>query len=48
MLMQLLHLPLQHIPRINGEIPSIDEATLDHQRLLDRYYTISLIEDVNV
>ena len=27
---------LQHVPRINGEIPSIDEATLDHQRLLDR------------
>lgn len=29
---------LQHVPRINGEIPSIDEATSDHQRLLDRYY----------
>lgn len=29
---------LQHVPRINGEIPSVDEATLDHQRLLDRYY----------
>lgn len=30
---------LQHVPRINGEIPSIDEVTSDHQRLLDRYYT---------
>lgn len=30
-------LSLQHIPKINGEIPSVDEATLDHQRLLDRY-----------
>ena len=27
---------VQHVPRINGEIPSVDEATLDHQRLLDR------------
>lgn len=27
---------MQHIPRINGEIPSIDEATSDHQLLLDR------------
>lgn len=27
---------LQHVPRINGEIPSVNEATLDHQRLLDR------------
>lgn len=27
---------MQHVPRINGEIPSIDEATLDHQRLLHR------------
>lgn len=28
---------LQHVPRINGEIPSFDEATSDHQRLIDRY-----------
>lgn len=27
---------VQHVPRINGDIPSVDEATLDHQRLLDR------------
>ncbi|KAL5987645.1 hypothetical protein ACLOJK_035395 [Asimina triloba] len=25
-----------HVPRINGEIPSVDEATSDHQRLQDR------------
>lgn len=28
---------LQHVPKINGEIPSIDEATSDHQRLTDRF-----------
>lgn len=27
----------QHVPRINGEIPSVDEAASDHGRLLDRY-----------
>lgn len=32
---------LQHVPRINGEIPSTDEATSDHQRLLDRYINAS-------
>ncbi|XWS29851.1 hypothetical protein CRYUN_Cryun24cG0065400 [Craigia yunnanensis] len=26
--------PVLHVPRINGEIPSVNEATLDHQRLL--------------
>jgi len=26
----------QHVPKINGEIPSVDEAISDHQRLLDR------------
>lgn len=29
-------IPIPHVPRINGEIPSIDEVTSDHQRLLDR------------
>ncbi|KAL8152850.1 hypothetical protein V2J09_010610 [Rumex salicifolius] len=29
---------LHHVPRINGEIPSIDAATSDHQRLLDRSF----------
>lgn len=32
----LLHW-LQHVPKINGEIPSADEETSDHQRLLDRF-----------
>ncbi|KAG2690129.1 hypothetical protein I3843_09G169200 [Carya illinoinensis] len=31
---QMISIP--HVPRINGEIPSIDEVTSDHQRLLDR------------
>jgi hypothetical protein len=26
----------QHVPKVNGEIPSVDEAISDHQRLLDR------------
>ncbi|WCJ40995.1 OVARIAN TUMOR DOMAIN-containing deubiquitinating enzyme 9 [Euphorbia peplus] len=36
--------PIPHVPRINGEIPSIDEATLDHQRLLDRLLVYDLVE----
>ncbi|KAL9675019.1 hypothetical protein QQ045_003218 [Rhodiola kirilowii] len=36
--------PIPHVPRINGEIPSIDEATLDHQRLLDRLQLYQLVE----
>ncbi|CAL5413649.1 unnamed protein product [Camellia sinensis] len=28
----------------NGEIPSVDEATLDHQRLLDRLQLYELVE----
>ncbi|CAI0452888.1 unnamed protein product, partial [Linum tenue] len=35
---------VQHVPRINGEIPSVDEATLDHQRLLDRLQVYDLVE----
>lgn len=27
---------LQHVPKINGDIPSVDEAKSDHQRLMDR------------
>ncbi|KAH1039558.1 hypothetical protein J1N35_041301 [Gossypium stocksii] len=30
-------IPIPHVPRINGEIPSIDEAMSDHERLLNRY-----------
>ncbi|GMH15885.1 hypothetical protein Nepgr_017726 [Nepenthes gracilis] len=36
--------PLPHVPRINGEIPSVDEATSDHQRLLDRLQLYDLVE----
>ncbi|KAF9598310.1 hypothetical protein IFM89_026599 [Coptis chinensis] len=36
--------PIPHVPKINGEIPSIDEATSDHQRLLDRLQLYDLIE----
>ncbi|TYH93758.1 hypothetical protein ES332_A13G275800v1 [Gossypium tomentosum] len=36
--------PVPHVPRINGEIPSVDEATLDHQRLLERLQVYNLVE----
>ncbi|XP_074304763.1 OVARIAN TUMOR DOMAIN-containing deubiquitinating enzyme 12-like [Silene latifolia] len=36
--------PVPHVPRINGEIPSMDEATSDHQRLLDRLQLYELVE----
>ncbi|KAJ6806025.1 OTU domain-containing protein-like isoform X2 [Iris pallida] len=35
---------IPHVPRTNGEIPSIDEATSDHQRLLDRLQLYDLVE----
>ena len=35
---------VQHVPKINGEIPSLDEATLDHQRLLDRYWFLIILD----
>lgn len=34
---------LQHVPRINGQIPSVDEATSDHQRLTDRCGPLTLL-----
>ncbi|KAJ7976934.1 OTU domain-containing protein [Quillaja saponaria] len=37
-------IPIPHVPRINGEIPSIDEATSDHQRLLDRLQLYNFVE----
>ncbi|XP_020273222.1 OTU domain-containing protein DDB_G0284757-like isoform X3 [Asparagus officinalis] len=39
---QMVSIP--HVPRINGEIPSVDEATSDHQRLLDRLQLYELVE----
>jgi hypothetical protein len=26
----------QHTPRVNGEIPDVNDATLDHERLSER------------
>ncbi|XP_031502019.1 OVARIAN TUMOR DOMAIN-containing deubiquitinating enzyme 12-like [Nymphaea colorata] len=37
-------IPIAHVPKINGEIPSTDEATSDHQRLLDRLQLYNLTE----
>ncbi|KAL3531952.1 hypothetical protein ACH5RR_005473 [Cinchona calisaya] len=37
-------IPVPHVPRINGDIPSVDEATSDHQRLLDRLQLYDLVE----
>ncbi|XP_057979144.1 OVARIAN TUMOR DOMAIN-containing deubiquitinating enzyme 12 isoform X2 [Malania oleifera] len=36
--------PVPHVPKINGEIPSVDEETSDHQRLLDRLKLYDLVE----
>ncbi|XP_059646858.1 OVARIAN TUMOR DOMAIN-containing deubiquitinating enzyme 12-like isoform X2 [Cornus florida] len=36
--------PVPHVPRINGDIPSFHEATSDHQRLTDRLQLYDLIE----
>ncbi|XP_078182430.1 OVARIAN TUMOR DOMAIN-containing deubiquitinating enzyme 12-like isoform X1 [Carex rostrata] len=36
--------PIPHVPKINGEIPSIDEAISDHQRLIDRLRLYDLVE----
>ncbi|XP_022634953.1 uncharacterized protein LOC106756678 isoform X2 [Vigna radiata var. radiata] len=38
-------IPIPHVPKINGEIPSIDEATSDHQRLLDRLLLYDFVEN---
>ncbi|KAG8390608.1 hypothetical protein BUALT_Bualt01G0101200 [Buddleja alternifolia] len=36
--------PVPHVPKINGEIPSANEATSDHQRLLNRLQLYDLVE----
>ncbi|CAN6461499.1 unnamed protein product [Victoria cruziana] len=41
-LSQMVPVPL--VPRINGEIPSMDEATSDHQRLQSRLELYDLVE----
>ncbi|KAI4373043.1 hypothetical protein MLD38_011212 [Melastoma candidum] len=37
--------PVPHLPKINGEIPSVDEEVSDHQRLLDRLQVYDLVEN---
>ncbi|KAL0403494.1 UNVERIFIED_CONTAM: OVARIAN TUMOR DOMAIN-containing deubiquitinating enzyme 9 [Sesamum radiatum] len=37
-------LPVPHVPKINGNIPSVDEATSDHERLLNRLQLYDLEE----
>ncbi|KAL4340630.1 hypothetical protein GQ457_08G019280 [Hibiscus cannabinus] len=37
-------IPIPHVPRINGEIPSIDEAMSDHERLLSRLQLYGFVE----
>ncbi|KAI4369156.1 hypothetical protein MLD38_017639 [Melastoma candidum] len=36
--------PIPHVPRINGEIPSLDEATTDYERLRERLQLYDLVE----
>ncbi|KAL4279590.1 hypothetical protein GQ457_03G027750 [Hibiscus cannabinus] len=36
---------IPHVPKINGEIPSVDEVMSDHQRLLDRLQLYGLVEN---
>ncbi|OMP07649.1 Ovarian tumor, otubain [Corchorus olitorius] len=33
-----------HTPRVNGEIPDVNDATLDHERLSERLATYGLAE----
>ncbi|XP_010032164.2 OVARIAN TUMOR DOMAIN-containing deubiquitinating enzyme 9 isoform X2 [Eucalyptus grandis] len=37
--------PVPHVPKINGEIPSIEEEVSDHQRLIDRLRLYFLVEN---
>lgn len=36
--------PIRHVPKVNGEVPSVDEATSDHQRLMNRLQLYDLVE----
>ncbi|KAI4367318.1 hypothetical protein MLD38_023069 [Melastoma candidum] len=36
--------PMPHVPRINSRIPTINDASLDHQRLLERLNVYGLCE----
>jgi hypothetical protein len=35
---------IKHVPKINGSIPTYDDASADHRRLLDRMDLYGLIE----
>ncbi|KAL1174195.1 hypothetical protein V6Z11_A05G460900 [Gossypium hirsutum] len=37
--------PIPHVPKINGDIPSVDEEISDHQRLLERLLLYGLVEN---
>ncbi|KAL5733525.1 hypothetical protein ACOSP7_032870 [Xanthoceras sorbifolium] len=37
--------PVPHVPKINGELPSSDEEISDHQRLLERLKLYDLVEN---
>uniref|UniRef100_A0A7N0T6T9 ubiquitinyl hydrolase 1 n=1 Tax=Kalanchoe fedtschenkoi TaxID=63787 RepID=A0A7N0T6T9_KALFE len=37
-------IPIPHVPKVNGDMPTADEATSDHQRLLDRLKLYELAE----
>ncbi|KAF7848736.1 hypothetical protein BT93_L1611 [Corymbia citriodora subsp. variegata] len=37
--------PVPHVPKINGAIPSAEEEVSDHQRLLDRLQVYDLVEN---
>ncbi|XP_059452482.1 OVARIAN TUMOR DOMAIN-containing deubiquitinating enzyme 11-like [Corylus avellana] len=42
---RLSHLDsIPHTPRVNGEIPDVNDATLDHERLFERLVTYGLAE----
>lgn len=42
---RLSHLDsIPHTPRVNGEIPDVNDATLDHERLAERLATYDLAE----
>ncbi|BAT89041.1 hypothetical protein VIGAN_05271200 [Vigna angularis var. angularis] len=42
---RLSHLDsIPHTPRVNGEIPDVNDATLDHERLSERLVTYDLAE----
>ncbi|XVF83144.1 hypothetical protein PTKIN_Ptkin16aG0110000 [Pterospermum kingtungense] len=36
---------IPHVPKINGEVPTVDEEISDHQRLLDRLQLYGLVEN---